>query len=51
MLKMKTPKHAEFEKLYKELISDLAPEGPLEHDIVATIAHLLWRKQRGCSCC
>jgi hypothetical protein len=51
MPKMKTRKHAEFEKLYKELISDLAPEGPPEHDIVATIARFLWRKQRGCSCC
>jgi hypothetical protein len=36
---------AEFEKLHKDLISDLAPDGPLEEDVVATIARLLWRKQ------
>jgi hypothetical protein len=35
----------EFEKLRKSLIADVAPAGPLEEDIVATIARLVWRKQ------
>ncbi len=36
---------AEFEKLHRDLIAELAPNGAIEDDIVATIAHLLWRKQ------
>jgi hypothetical protein len=36
---------AEFEKLHKNLIGEFAPQGPLEEDIVSTIARLLWRKQ------
>lgn len=36
---------AEFKKLHRELISELAPNGALEDDIVATITHLLWRKR------
>jgi hypothetical protein len=35
----------EFKKLHERLIAELAPEGPLEEDIVATIARLVWRKQ------
>jgi len=34
-----------FEKLHKGLIAEFIPEGPLEEDIVATIARLTWRKQ------
>jgi hypothetical protein len=34
----------EFERLRKGLIEDLAPRGPLEDDIVSTLARLLWRK-------
>src|SRR5271163_763486 len=36
---------AEFEKLHEELIAELAPSGALEHNIVATIAQLVWRRQ------
>jgi len=36
---------AEFEKLHQSLIADISPAGPLEEDIVATMARLLWRKQ------
>src|ERR1700722_15823004 len=36
---------AEFEKLHRRLIAELTPAGPLEDDIVATAARLLWRKQ------
>jgi hypothetical protein len=36
---------AEFEKLHRELVVELAPNGALEEDIVATMARLLWRKQ------
>ncbi len=36
---------AAFEKLRRDLISELHPEGPLESDIVETIARLMWRKQ------
>jgi hypothetical protein len=36
---------AAFEKLHKGLIAELAPNGPLEEDIVLTIARLVWRKQ------
>ena len=35
----------EFEKLHKRLIEDLAPVGPLEEEIVANMAHLIWRRQ------
>lgn len=34
-----------FKKLHKGLIAEFAPEGPLEEDIVATVARLTWRKQ------
>jgi transposase len=36
---------ASFEKLRRELIAEFSPEGALEHDVVATIARLVWRKQ------
>jgi hypothetical protein len=36
---------AAFEKLRRDLISELHPEGPLESDIVETIVRLFWRKQ------
>jgi hypothetical protein len=36
---------AAFEKLHKGLIAELTPNGPLEEDIVSTIARLVWRKQ------
>jgi hypothetical protein len=36
---------AAFEKLHRELRAELRPDGPLEEDIVANIARLLWRKQ------
>jgi hypothetical protein len=36
---------AEFERLHKDLVEELAPRGPLEEDIVSTLARLLWRKQ------
>ena len=35
---------AEFEKLHRDLIAELVPNGALEDDIVATMAHLVWRK-------
>jgi hypothetical protein len=35
----------EFEKLHRDLIDELSPNGVLEDDIVATMARLLWRKQ------
>jgi hypothetical protein len=35
---------SEFEKLYKDLITEHCPNGALEQDIVLTIAHLIWRK-------
>jgi hypothetical protein len=34
-----------FEKLHHTLITELAPNGALEDDIVATMARLIWRKQ------
>jgi hypothetical protein len=34
-----------FEKLHRDLIAELAPNGAMEDDIVATIARLVWRKQ------
>jgi hypothetical protein len=36
---------AEFEQLHEDLAEELAPRGPLEEDIVSTLARLLWRKQ------
>jgi hypothetical protein len=36
---------AEFGKLHRELISELTPNGVLEDDIVAAIAHLVWRRR------
>ena len=36
---------AEFEKLHRELVNDFSRSGALENDVVATMAHLLWRKK------
>jgi hypothetical protein len=36
---------AEFEELYQGLIAELRPDGPLEDDVVAQLACLVWRKQ------
>jgi hypothetical protein len=36
---------AAFDKLHKDLITELAPAGRLEADIVETMARLIWRKQ------
>ena len=36
---------AEFEKLHRDLIAELGPNGALENDIVATMARFVWRKQ------
>ncbi len=36
---------AQFGKLHQDLIAELVPNGALEDDIVASVAHLLWRKQ------
>ena len=36
---------AEFEKLHKDLISELVPNGALADDIVATITRMVWRKR------
>ena len=36
---------AEFGKLHRELISELVPNGVLEDETVAAIAHLVWRKR------
>jgi len=36
---------AEFEKLHRDLVDELAPDGPLEDDIVWSIARLVWRKR------
>jgi hypothetical protein len=35
----------EFERLHKKLIAEFNPLGPLEEDIVATMARLVWRKR------
>ena len=37
---------AAFEKLHADLVTELTPVGPLEEDIVVTIARLAWRKQK-----
>ena len=34
-----------FEKLHRDLISELCPDGPLQEDTVFDIARLTWRKQ------
>jgi hypothetical protein len=34
-----------FEKLHRDLIAEFGPVGPMEEDIVATMARLVWRKQ------
>jgi len=36
---------AEFEELHRDLIADLAPNGRMEEETVASIAHLVWRRQ------
>jgi hypothetical protein len=36
---------AAFEKLHRDVISELAPNSALAHDIAATIVRLVWRKQ------
>ncbi len=36
---------AEFEKRHKELIAEYAPTGQHEHEIVETMARLMWRKR------
>jgi len=36
---------AEFEKLRQEVMAEFSPDGVIEHDIVAEIARLIWRKQ------
>jgi hypothetical protein len=36
---------AAFEKLHEELTAELAPAGPLEQAIVASMARLVWRRQ------
>jgi hypothetical protein len=36
---------AAFERLKKDLIAELMPNGALEDDIVKTLARLVWRKQ------
>jgi hypothetical protein len=36
---------AEFEKLHQEVIAEFSPDGVVEHDIIAEIARLVWRKQ------
>jgi hypothetical protein len=36
---------AEFEKLHRDLIAELGPNGALENDVVATMARLVWRKK------
>jgi hypothetical protein len=35
----------EFEKLHRQLISEWAPNGPLEENTIANMAHLLWRRK------
>jgi hypothetical protein len=36
---------AEFGKLHQELICELTPNGALEDEIVAAMAHLIWRRK------
>jgi hypothetical protein len=35
---------SDFNRLHEELIAELHPDGALEHDVVTTIAQLVWRK-------
>jgi hypothetical protein len=35
----------EFNKLHARLVAEFAPAGPLEEDIVTSMARLVWRKQ------
>ena len=41
---------AAFEKLHRALVAELVPVGPLEEDIVADLARLIWRKQNLATC-
>ena len=41
---------AAFKKLHQECIAHYPPVGPLEDDVVATMARLLWRKQNLPTC-
>ena len=41
---------AAFKKLHQECIAHYAPVGPLEDDVVPTMARLLWRKQNLPTC-
>ena len=36
---------AAFEKFHEQLTAELAPAGPLEQDIVGSMARLVWRRQ------
>jgi hypothetical protein len=36
---------AEFEKLHRDLIAELCPNGALENDVIATMARFVWRKK------
>jgi hypothetical protein len=36
---------AAFDKLHTDLIAEFGPSGPLEEDIVHTMARIVWRKQ------
>lgn len=36
---------AEFEKLHRDLIAELNPNGALENDVVKTMVRLVWRKE------
>ncbi len=36
---------AEFEKQHKKLIAEYAPTGHHEHEIIETVARLMWRKR------
>ena len=36
---------ADFDKLHRDLIAELGPNGALENDIVETTTRYLWRKQ------
>jgi hypothetical protein len=35
----------EYEKLHKAMIDEMAPHGPLEEEVVSTMARLVWRKR------
>jgi hypothetical protein len=35
---------AEFERLHRDIVAEFCPNGPVEEDIVLTIAKLIWRK-------